>query len=73
MVKLPVELPSKSALSSHPTNTRIIEITPSLRASDSGQQVCAHLLLFHNTYHVMKSTYISCVILNVALCSPPIP
>ena len=55
MVKLPVKLPSKPALSIHPTNIQIIEITPSSRASDYGKQVCAHLLLFHNTYHLWSA------------------
>ena len=56
-----------------PTNIRIIEITPSARASYSGEWLCAHLLLFGKTYHFMKSACISCMILTMALCSPPFP
>ena len=72
MVNLPVKLPSKPALSSHPhQHTNIIEITPSLQASDSGKHLCAYLLLFDKTYHFMKITCISCVILIMALYYPP--
>ena len=56
-----------------PINIRIIEIMPSLWASDSGKRICAHLLLFEKRYHFMKSTFISCMIITMALCSPHFP
>ena len=54
-----------------PANIRIKEITPSSQASDSGKGLCAHFLLIEKTYHFMKSTCISCMIITMALCSPP--
>ena len=54
-------------------NIKIIETTPLSRASDHGKKLCAHLLLFDKTYHIMKSACISCMILTMALCSPLFP
>ena len=41
-----------------PTNIRIIEITPSLQARDSGNRLCAHLLLFENVSFYEKRMYL---------------
>ena len=38
-----------------PTNIRIIEITPSLQARDSGNRLCAHLLLFEKRIILWKA------------------
>ena len=61
MVKFPVDISLKQALYSHPTNIKIVEITPSLRVSDYGKRLYAHLFLsfdeehmylWHDTHHV---------------------
>ena len=63
MVKLPVKLLQNQHFLVTPINIRIIEITPSFPASDSGKQLCVYLILFDKTYHFKKRTCISCVIL----------
>ena len=55
------------------TNTRIIKIAASSQDSNSSELLCAHFLIFDKTYHFMKSAYISCMVLTMALCSPPFP
>ena len=55
------------------TNIRIIEITPSLWARDSGKRLCVHSRMFDKMNHFMKSTFISCMILTMELFSPPFP
>ena len=56
-----------------PANIQIIEITPLSQARNYGKQLCAHFLLFGKMYHFIKSTCIFCMILAMALCSPPFP
>ena len=56
-----------------PYDKWIIEITPLSWDRDSGKRLCVHLLLFDKMYHFIKSACISCMILTMALCSPPFP
>ena len=55
------------------TNIRIIEITPSLWARDSGKRLCVHSRMFDKTYHFMKILFISCMILTMSMCSLRFP
>ena len=57
MVKLPVEQPRNQHFPVTPTNIRILEITPSSRASNYGKWLCAHFLLFENVSFYEERMY----------------